>query len=66
MKRSLSLSPISIERGVLPFKNPLFDKHLAPIQVAVLPLSKKEELSSVAREFANSLRKDFSGISVDS
>ncbi|MFA6547389.1 MAG: glycine--tRNA ligase [Candidatus Magasanikbacteria bacterium] len=37
-----------------------FPKYLAPIQVAVLPLSKKEELSSVAREMANDLRKDFS------
>lgn len=37
-----------------------FPKRLAPIQVAVLPLSKKEELSSVAREVANDLRKDFS------
>lgn len=37
-----------------------FPKKLAPIQVAVLPLSKKEELSSVAREVANELRKDFS------
>ena len=37
-----------------------FPKHLAPIQVAVLPLSKKEELSGVAKDLANSLRKDFS------
>lgn len=37
-----------------------FPKHLAPIQVAVLPLSKKEELSSVAKDLANTLRKDFS------
>ncbi len=37
-----------------------FPKHLAPIQVAVLPLSKKEELSSVAKEVANDLRKYFS------
>jgi glycyl-tRNA synthetase len=37
-----------------------FPKHLAPIQVAVLPLSKKEELSSVARDLANDLRKYFS------
>jgi len=36
-----------------------FPKNLAPIQVAVLPLSKKEELSSVARKIANDLRKDF-------
>ncbi|HAT03788.1 MAG TPA: glycine--tRNA ligase [Candidatus Magasanikbacteria bacterium] len=33
-----------------------FPKHLAPIQVAVLPLSKKEELSSVARDIAADLR----------
>jgi glycyl-tRNA synthetase len=33
-----------------------FPKHLAPVQVAVLPLSKKEELSSVAKELADSLR----------
>ena len=37
-----------------------FPKHLAPIQVAILPLSKKEELSSVARDLANDLRKNFS------
>lgn len=37
-----------------------FPKKLAPIQVAVLPLSKKEELSGVAREVADSLRKNFS------
>ncbi len=37
-----------------------FPKHLAPIQVAVLPLSKKEELSNVAKDLADSLRKDFS------
>lgn len=36
-----------------------FPKHLAPIQVAILPLSKKQELSSVAIDLANSLRKDF-------
>lgn len=37
-----------------------FPKKLAPIQVAVLPLSKKEELSSVAKDVANDLRKNFS------
>jgi glycyl-tRNA synthetase len=37
-----------------------FPKHLAPIQVAVLPLSKKEELSNAAKDLADSLRKDFS------
>lgn len=31
--------------------------HLAPYKVAVLPLSKKEELSSVAENIANDLRK---------
>lgn len=36
-----------------------FPKHLAPIQVAILPLSKKEELSSVAKDLAATLRKDF-------
>ena len=34
-----------------------FPKHLAPIQVAVLPLSKKEELSAVAKPLAQELRK---------
>ena len=34
-------------------------KMLAPIQVAVLPLSKKEELSSVAQKIAQDLRKNF-------
>lgn len=37
-----------------------FPKNLAPIKVAVLPLSKKEELSSVAKDIANDLRKHFS------
>ena len=36
-----------------------FPKHLAPIQVAILPLSKKEELSTVAKQIAHDLRKDF-------
>ncbi len=34
-----------------------FPKHLAPIKVAVLPLSKKPELSGPAQELANTLRK---------
>ncbi|MFH1769848.1 MAG: glycine--tRNA ligase [Parcubacteria group bacterium] len=33
------------------------NKKLAPIKIAILPLSKKEELSSVARDIASSLRK---------
>jgi glycyl-tRNA synthetase len=37
-----------------------FPKHLAPYKVAVLPLSKKEELSSVAKTIASDLRKLFS------
>ncbi|MSU75214.1 MAG: glycine--tRNA ligase [Candidatus Magasanikbacteria bacterium] len=37
-----------------------FPKHLAPIQVAVLPLSKKDELASVAKPLAAELRKYFS------
>ena len=36
-----------------------FPKHLAPVQVAVLPLSKKEELSSAAKQAAADLRHDF-------
>ncbi|MCL4406085.1 MAG: glycine--tRNA ligase [Patescibacteria group bacterium] len=36
-----------------------FPKWLAPVKVAVLPLSKKEELSSVARPLAEELRRDF-------
>ncbi len=36
-----------------------FPKHLAPIKVAILPLSKKEELSSVAKDLAKDLRKHF-------
>ena len=36
-----------------------FPHWLAPIQVAVLPLSKKAELSKPARELAESLRKQF-------
>ncbi len=34
-------------------------KALAPIQVAVLPLSKKEELSKFARNIAETVRKEF-------
>ncbi|MDZ4229593.1 MAG: glycine--tRNA ligase, partial [Candidatus Veblenbacteria bacterium] len=34
-------------------------KHLAPIQVAVLPLSKKEELATVAQALAQDLRQKF-------
>jgi glycyl-tRNA synthetase len=37
-----------------------FPKHLAPVQVAVLPLSKKEQLSSVARDLAADLRATYS------
>ncbi|MFA5359258.1 MAG: glycine--tRNA ligase [Patescibacteria group bacterium] len=36
-----------------------FPKNLAPIQVAVLPLSKKEELSVIAKPLADTLRKHF-------
>jgi glycyl-tRNA synthetase len=36
-----------------------FPKHLAPVQVAVLPLSKKEELAVVAKPLAAELRKYF-------
>lgn len=35
------------------------DKRLAPIKVAILPLSKKEELSKVAREIRDSLKDRF-------
>lgn len=35
-------------------------KHLAPVQIALLPLSKKEQLSSVAQEIASTLRKSWS------
>ncbi|MBI4090582.1 MAG: glycine--tRNA ligase [Candidatus Komeilibacteria bacterium] len=34
-------------------------KHLAPYQVAVLPLSKKEELQVITKSLADSLRKKF-------
>jgi glycyl-tRNA synthetase len=37
-----------------------FPKHLAPYQVAVLPLSKREQLSNVARDLTKDLRKHFS------
>ena len=33
------------------------DKKIAPVKIAVLPLSKKEEVSKPARELANKLRK---------
>ena len=36
-----------------------FDKRLAPIKVAVLPLSKKEDLSKVAHEVYDDLKDDF-------
>ncbi|MFA4999147.1 MAG: glycine--tRNA ligase [Parcubacteria group bacterium] len=36
-----------------------FPDWLAPVKVAVLPLSKKEELSEVSRKLAADLRKDF-------
>lgn len=35
-----------------------FPKWLAPVKVAVLPLSKKEELSSVAKKLADDLREE--------
>ena len=35
------------------------DRRLAPVKVAVLPLSKKEELSTPARELANNLRANW-------
>jgi glycyl-tRNA synthetase len=34
-------------------------KHLAPIKIAILPLSKKEELSAVARPIFETLKKHF-------
>jgi len=34
-------------------------KHLAPVKIAILPLSKKEELSAVARPIFDALKKDF-------
>ncbi len=37
-----------------------FPKHLAPIQAAILPLSKKDELVAVAKPLASELRKHFS------
>ena len=37
-----------------------FPKHLAPYQVAVLPLSKKEELAKISKPLAAELRKYFS------
>ena len=37
-----------------------FPKNLAPIQAAILPLSKKEELAKVAQPLAQELRKHFS------
>ena len=36
-----------------------FPKHLAPIQVAVLPLSKKEELAKVAKPLASECAENF-------
>ncbi|MBI5729299.1 MAG: glycine--tRNA ligase [Candidatus Magasanikbacteria bacterium] len=36
-----------------------FPKHLAPVQVAILPLSKKEDLAKVAKPLADELRKSF-------
>ncbi len=36
-----------------------FPKWLAPIKIAVLPLSKKEELINISQKLANDLRQDF-------
>lgn len=36
-----------------------FKPHIAPVQVAVLPLMRKEELTKVAEKVAEDLRKDF-------
>jgi glycyl-tRNA synthetase len=36
-----------------------FPKHLAPIKVAILPLSKKPELSGAAKDLAQKLRKNW-------
>lgn len=36
-----------------------FDKRLAPVKVAVLPLSKKENLQKTARDIWNMLKKDY-------
>ena len=36
-----------------------FPKWLAPIKIAVLPLSKKDELISISQKLANDLRQDF-------
>ena len=36
-----------------------FPKHIAPIQVAVLPLSKKEPLAQTAKDLAADLRSEF-------
>lgn len=35
------------------------DKRLAPVKVAILPLSKKEELSALAKEIWNNLKRNF-------
>ena len=35
------------------------DKRLAPVKIAILPLSKKEELTSPAKEIWNNLKNDF-------
>lgn len=36
-----------------------FDKRLAPIKIAILPLSKKEDLQKVSKEIWNDLKTDF-------
>ena len=38
-----------------------FSKNIAPVKVAVLPLSKKEELSKKAKEVFGLVKKDFAG-----
>jgi glycyl-tRNA synthetase len=35
------------------------DKRLAPVKIAILPLSKKEELAKPAREIWNTLKQNF-------
>tara|TARA_Y100000310_G_scaffold273705_1_gene289332 strand:- start:10875 stop:12260 length:1386 start_codon:yes stop_codon:yes gene_type:complete len=36
-----------------------FNKHIAPVQIAILPLSKKQELTEPAKEVFNTLSKNF-------
>ena len=52
-------APTSEENGTEKRVVMKFPKWLAPIKIAVLPLSKKDELINISQKLANDLRQDF-------